>query len=1122
MTDMRDRLREIKTFPSLVKFLRDELDWPIDSTDDFEDLTFDYTPEELGIDAANAAKIDEIKRLRPLSHHQPWGIFFVKFEPKQLPVVALRRILNRVVVRKRATGSAAEQQRWATDDLLFISAYGDEAERRISFAHFSQDPGAGDLATLKVLAWDDQDTGLRLDDVANRLVDHLSWPDEAAEWDDETWRERWSAAFELRHREVITTSKVLAIRLAELARAIRTRINAVLEIESDDGPVTKLMDAFREALVHDLEPDDFADMYAQTIAYGLLSARIANPTGRDSAAHLPVTNPFLKELMETFLHVGSTGGASSGEIDFDELGVSEVVALLDDAKMEAVILDFGDKNPLEDPVIHFYQLFLEEYDAQMRMDRGVFYTPRPVVSYIVRSIHELLRTEFALADGLADTASWGEVVDRLGVQIPDGVERSSRFVTILDPATGTGTFLVETIDVIYRTLVERWSGEGKTRAEIRSLWNEYVPTQLLPRLHGFELMMAPYAIAHLKIGLKLIETGYEFESTERARVFLTNALEPPQDFSDRLEFAVPALAHEAEAVNAVKARTAFTVVVGNPPYAQMSQNLGPAERELVEPYRYVDGVRIVERGAITLERNLQDDYVKFVRLAELKISSSGVGVAGLITNHVFLGSRSLRGMRAHLLTSFSNLWFLDLHGNSKINEEPPGGVRDENVFDIQQGVAVSLLSAGPRQLTEAHYSELWGDREAKYARLVASAIGDTNSSTVYPSSPLYLFVPRDDDLAHEFENFLPLPQVFPIYGSAITTARDSVVVDMTDAPILERVAVFRDEDRSDDEVLDALRIRESAIWRIGKARAALRGVDLEQSIVDVDYRPFDTRRLFYNDALVSSPRHPTMDHMTGERSLALAVCRQQSVPGFRHVFVSRRRFDEGLVSNRSREKTVCFPLYLADDSRGAALLGTSYSPNVGPDVMPGFGRLVGADGQPFDESAALVLMGYVYAVLHSPGYRVRYEQELMRDFPRIPIPRDVASFRALSEFGRTLIFLHLLEDIEEHAVGGFDGPPRPFVDRATWADETIWLEPGTAGWKHVSRETWEYRIGAYQVCEKWLKDRRGRTLSPDEILHYQKIVVAITDTIRLMTEIDQVIDDHGGWPGAFHTVSVDG
>ncbi len=633
MTDLRERLQGIRTFPSLVKFLREELDWPIDSTDDFEELTFDYTPDELGIDEASAAKIEEIKRLRPLAHNQPWGIFFVKFEPKELPVVALRRILNRVVVKKQTTPSAAEQQKWATDDLLFISAYGEDDERRISFAHFSRDPATTDLPTLKVLAWDDQDTGLHLDDVAKRLVGHLSWPAFEDEWDDEAWRERWRTAFELRPREVVTTSKVLATRLAELARAIRFRINGVLEIESKDGPVTTLMNAFRESLVHDLERDDFADMYAQTIAYGLLSARVANPSGDSSAEHLPATNPFLKELMETFLRVGGTRDERRDGIDFDELGVSEVVELLDDSNMEAVVRDFGDKNPQEDPVIHFYELFLKEYDAKKRMQRGVFYTPRPVVSYIVRSVDELLRTEFGLKDGLADTTTWDEMCERdPSLLIPDGVDADEAFVRILDPATGTGTFLVETIDVIHGTLTAKWTAQGVGDEHQRVLWSEYVTKHLLSRLHGYELLMAPYAIAHLKISLKLRETGYRFDSDVRARVFLTNALEPAPDFSDRLEFSIPALAHEAIAVGEVKKRVRFTVIVTNPPYSIMSANLSPGARALVDAYRYVDEQKIVEKSAIVFERTLQDDYVKFHALGESLVSDSGAGVLGYISN----------------------------------------------------------------------------------------------------------------------------------------------------------------------------------------------------------------------------------------------------------------------------------------------------------------------------------------------------------------------------------------------------------------------------------------------------------------------------------------------------------
>ncbi len=633
LASQREALRNIHTFSQLIKFLRNELEWPIES-EDFEELTFDYTPEELGIDAGSAAKIQEIRRLRPLSASQPWGIFFVKFEPKRLPVVALRRILSRVVLKKRASANSADRAAWQADDLLFISNYGEGTERQISFAHFSQVGEKTDLPTLKVLGWDNRDTPLHLDDVAGTLREKLAWPED--DKNAKRWREKWRSAFTLRHGEVITTSKDLAVRLADLARAIRARIQTVLSIETETGPITRLMKAFQQALIHDLTPDDFADMYAQTIAYGLLSARVAHPahdTADAVATHIPVTNPFLKELMETFLHLGGRKRKERGGegIDFDELGVSEVVELLDTSNMEAVVRDFGDRNRDEDPVIHFYELFLKEYDAKKRMQRGVFYTPQPVVSYIVRSVHELLRTEFGLEDGLASIATWSDMAAKdSNLNIPSGAKPTDPIVLILDPATGTATFLVEVIDVIHQTLVAKWKRQRLTESQQGAAWNEYVPRHLLPRLHGFELMMAPYAIAHMKIGLKLYETGYRFGSDERARIYLTNALEPASEHKAQQEFEqwVPALAHEAKAVNAIKRHQRFTVVVGNPPYSKASQNLGDQFLNLIEPFRMFSGARIREPGAILFERDINNDYVKFFGLNRQLIERAGVGVQG--------------------------------------------------------------------------------------------------------------------------------------------------------------------------------------------------------------------------------------------------------------------------------------------------------------------------------------------------------------------------------------------------------------------------------------------------------------------------------------------------------------
>ena len=461
------------------------------------------------------------------------------------------------------------------------------------------------------------------------------------------------------------------------------------------------MKAFQEALVHDLDADGFADMYAQTIAYGLLSARIADPhkkTADDLAGHMR-TNPFLRELMETFLKVGGRRGKAGGPgIDFDELGVSEVVELLDDANMEAVVRDFGDRNPQEDPVIHFYELFLSGVRHKKQKCSAASSTPRARWSPT-----SCARLTSCCAPSLAlpmvsptprPGARWSSSHEGLA-DPAKACHADQDFVQILDPATGTGTFLVEVIDVIHKTLVAKWKAQGHGEKKIEALWNDYVPKHLLPRLHGYELLMAPYAIAHLKIGLKLYETGYRFGSDERARIYLTNALEPASDLGQlKFDGLLSALAHEAEAVNEVKRARRFTVVVGNPPYSVISGNLTPSQRSLIDAYRNVDGVPIRERSMLRLEMHLQDDYVKFMRLCEIEVRATGSAVLGLITNSGYLDSLSLRGLRSSLMRTFSRLSLLNLHGSRQQSTASQREQGDENVFDIEQGVAV-LIAARP-------------------------------------------------------------------------------------------------------------------------------------------------------------------------------------------------------------------------------------------------------------------------------------------------------------------------------------------------------------------------------------------------------------------------------------------
>ena len=873
--DHRKHLARIRRFDQLIAYLRDELGWPIDS-DDFEELTFDYTPEELGIDAKNAAKIQEIKRLRPLVPGQPWGIFFVKFEPKRLPVVALRRILGQVALKKRTSANKSERQAWAAEDLLFVSNYGEGDERRIAFAHFSQPRDGHDLPTLKVLGWDNLDTPLHLDTVARELTAHLTWPDD--EDDANAWRERWRAAFKLRHREVITTSKELSERLAELARAIRDRIGTALAIETESAPLTKLMKAFQTALVHDLDGAGFADMYAQTIAYGLLSARITDPARRtadDFAAHMR-TNPFLRELMDTFLRLGGRRGKAGGPgIDFDELGVSEVVELLDHANIEAVVRDFGDRNPQEDPVIHFYEHFLAAYDKKQKVSRGVFYTPRPVVSYIVHSVDELLRNEFGLTDGLADTTTWAEMAKHHeDLKTPEGTSPRQAFVQILDPATGTGTFLVEVIDLIQNTMAAKWKSRGHGEKKILTLWNEYVPKHLLPRLHGYELLMAPYAIAHLKIGLKLLETGYRFESDERARVYLTNALEPAGDEQLMLDF-LPALAREAKAVNEIKRKQRFTVVIGNPPYSGLSSNMGPWIDGLLKgrlldgtataSYYHVEGEPLGERKVW-----LQDDYVKFIRLSQWLLDGTGAGVHGYISNHGYLDNPTFRGMRWSLMQSFRRIRVLDLHGNLKKKEVPPEGGRDVNVFDIQQGVAIGLFTKAAAAGRCVCHTDLWGEREQKYRWLWEHGSADTEWVQLEPGPPFHLFEPFDDAGTGAYYGWPAINDVMAVNVTGIVTARDGFVIDLEPSALLDRIKTFLDNRLSDSELKKRLGLKENYAWRVATARRELRAATkrkrLEDFVTKILYRPFDERFIFWHPSVVWRPRTEAMPHiLAGEK-----------------------------------------------------------------------------------------------------------------------------------------------------------------------------------------------------------------------------------------------------------------
>ncbi len=1066
-----DRIKSIADFPSLVEYLREDLGWHLEA-EDVEDLVFDYEPEELGLDESHKVKIREIKQLRPLAPNQPWGIFYLDFEPKRLPVVVLRRILRSLVPRKRASAANPQQAVWNLNDLLFISALGEEGHRGISFAHFKENGGG--LPQLQTFSWDERETHLHY---LNLNLERLRWPEDTDNV--EAWREQWSSAFTTAHRQVIRTSKELSVELARFARHTRELVREVYGYEAETGSLHRLHNSFRTVLIQDLDVDGFADMVAQTIAYGLFSARVTGEGVLGLArleAMVPNTNPFLKELFAEFTKLS---GHDKHQIDFDELGVSELVRLLNTIDIEAILRDFGRQTGggTEDPVIYFYELFLNEYDKQQRVKRGEFYTPKPVVSYIVRSVDRLLREELDCPDGLADTSK----MEWNGETWPK--------VMILDPATGTGTFLETVIEVIHETMTKKWKRERLTDSQIHAAWNEYVPEHLLPRLHGFELMMAPYSVAHMKLGLKLKQTGYDFKANKRLRIYLTNTLEEPKDFSGQL-FA-DFLAHEAKSANNVKRGTPMTVVLGNPPYAGHSANDSDWVRDLLrtklrdgaDSYFRVDGQPLGERNP----KWLNDDYVKFMRYGQYRIADAGVGILAFITNHGFLGNPTFRGMRQSLMHTFPDVCAVDLHGNVGKRERNPEGGRDENVFDIQQGVSISVFTKEMRAdgSSEVRHANLWGQRQNKYSWLAAQTIETTEWSQVEPQLPFYLFVPQDKDLLMEYDSGWKLTEMLPINTVGVVTGQDKKTVTFSPEAAAQLAATHRLPDNVVKPIL---------------------------------YRPYDQRCIVYDSQVVTRPRRKVMCHMLAGENLGLVSARSNKSQSPDH-FLCSRLITEAKCGESTTQSNL-FPLYLYPTDNLLDIDEEDRKPNLAPKLTEELSETLRLRFVPDGRGDLRVTFGpedvfqYTYAIFHSPTYRERYAEFLKRDFPRLPLTADLDLFSELVQWGEELVSIHLMRSPY------LDNPFPTFPQSGSNVMEKAKYDPEEKRvyinreqyFDNVPEETWTFRVGGYQVLDKWLKDRKGRVLSTEDIEHYRKVVAALHETRQIMQEIDEVIEAHGGWP----------
>lgn len=863
-------------------------------------------------------------------------------------------------------------------------------------------------------------------------------------------------------------------------------MQSLTNLDAQDHELLAQYESFKTILIDTLTMEEFADIYAQTVTYGLFTARYFDQTGvtfsRQEAQNLiPRTNPFLRKL---FYQIGG--------LDLDAnltWIIDNLVELFLHTDVHKLMEGFGRATQQNDPILHFYETFLGEYDPALRKKRGVYYTPEPVVSYIVRSVDEILKRDFGLEKGLADNS-------KIEVEVDDPktlkkIKKKVHRVQVLDPATGTGTFLYEVIQHIYNNYFEHMKGA----------WSDYVHRDLIPRIHGFELMMASYTMAHLKLAMLLEQTGYHGD--DRLSIYLTNSLEQTTK-SDGSLFG-NWLTDEAHGASVIKNETPIMVVMGNPPYSLSSNNKSAWILNLLKDYK---------KDLNEKKINLDDDYIKFIRFAEHLVEKNGEGVVAFISNNSFIDGITHRQMRKHLMQTFNKIYILDLHGNSKKKEVAPDGGKDENVFDIQQGVSINIFVKQKGKyngdLAKVYHSELWGKRESKYFYLSKERAFSNNYSYLLYSEAGNYFVPKNNTGYNNYSKYISIVDLFRVYNSGVKTDRDALFIDDDRDLSSKRIQILL-SGNLEQKFIEQYNVKDTSSYKIIET---IRHLHFNQEFIQkIQYRPFDYKWIYYDQELISRPAKKIFtSKKVDQQNLFLVTTRQLSTFDFQHVLISKNINDICLASLQTKETGYCFPLNLYESD------GTRVS-NLKKELLPEWVR--GYDDQ--------TVFDYIYAVLHSPSYREKYKEFLKTDFPRIPFSdwrgeqvsesnaKFTPEFERLAKLGEQLRLWHLLEhaDINKHNFaypvdgGNVVEKPKfePYPPEVTPQKDDlpivgrVYINP-TQYFDNIAEVAWNFYIGGYQPAQKWLKDRKSRNLSYDDIQHYQRITNSLIHTHKLMKEIE--------------------
>lgn len=881
--------------------------------------------------------------------------------------------------------------------------------------------------------------------------------------------------------ETLKTAEDLAKIMAQKAVILRDVLEKILN-EADNNSLQQQMEAFTQTLLHNITKQEFADVYAQTITYGLFVARLNSPSfdtfSRAEARDLVSrTNPFLRNLFDYI---------SGAQLEERAVWIVEdLVEVFRACDIKGIMARFTKGQ--SDPFLYFYETFLTAYDKVTKKKRGVYYTPQPVVKFMVKAVDDLLQKEFGLNYGLADTSKIKyEITDHVtGKKYKKDVFK----VQLLDPATGTGTFLAETIKAIYAKFQNQ-----------QGLWPQYVQDALIPRLHGFELMMTPYVMCHLKLEMVLRETGYDLSHVhnQRFNVYLTNALE--NSYQNTPSLFVSWLAEEARSANEIKNDTPIMVVLGNPPYSGISSN-GNLFYQEISAYKKEP---MTNNPLQEKKHWLNDDYVKFIRLAQLFIDKNKEGIIAFITNNGFTNNPTFRGMRYNLLKSFDRIYILNLHGWYK--EDKKGNINDENIFNIRTGVSINIFIKKANKktsLANVYYKDLYGTKKEKFHFLSTNDLFSIAWKKINLDKTFYFFVDKDFSLQNDYENLFSISEFFPTNTTGIVTMGDRFIIDSQKDVLEERIKNFLTENCTAQELTNQYSLGKNYAPWINNNKEFIK-LDINK-IIPLAYRVFDTKYIYYDERLVWRPRTKVMRNFVNRENWGIVFKKglsSNAAPA--HVTKYIIDFRSWSCSGMQGGDYVA-PLYIYTDSQDFDL---TREPNVNMKMVNAFALKTGLTFTKEKEDnketfSPIDILDYIYGILHSNKYQKKYAEFLKIDFPRVPYPQDKAYFQEIAHFGTQLRQLHLLEGnipvITSYPVAGSNN-----VEEINYQDGKVYINKNQF-FDKVPATVWDFFIGGYQPAQKWLKDRKGYCLNFQEIMHYQKIISVLYYTQTISEKIDSII-----------------